>query len=519
MRSLRETLCGQALKSFCLLGLCWAVASCSPSSSRSSGVAGNSATGSIRINELMARNTAVAITDDGDPPMRIVQDWVELYNAGDATISLARFGLTDNRDRPGKFRFPAGVRLEPRGFVVVYIVDPDACERRCDTVDQCVADELEECEEDFVECEQACLLRDDCLADPLTLDEDAACERQFNDCPVGVDTCESLRSDCLEQAMSPQTEDNCGERRARCLDNCNPIGFVADFALGLNETVYLFDGDRMIDRVGVTKPDVIDPDVIDPVTMEEIEAIEQIEEAEERFFDVSVGRYPDGTGPFGVHYAGATPGEPNQPTDVSEPSVSVVELADRTLPCGQSVDVSQFSLIMDTEQWDSTEVFLEYTDEWNGVWIPAGEGEPLDDEEALREDLPPESRFDFDGVLETVERSMRFYKGSILAGDCDVQRHVRVRVDFGDGGVFREGAGWTTFDNAPERLPTIAINEYMPRNTGTLRFQYKPRALVEGDDLSAKPIYERPDWIELVNYGGAAMRLMDENGKTTFRIN
>ena len=77
MRRLTETLCGQALKSFCLLGLCWAVASCSPSSSRSSGVAGNSATGSIRINELMARNTAVAIMDDGDPPMRIVQDWVE----------------------------------------------------------------------------------------------------------------------------------------------------------------------------------------------------------------------------------------------------------------------------------------------------------------------------------------------------------------------------------------------------------------------------------------------------------
>ena len=146
MRSLREKLCGQALKSFLLLGLWMAVGGCSPSSSSSS-------KSSLRINEAMAANSVVALTDNDE--RTVFHDWVELYNAGDATLSLNGVTLTDNPNRRTKFRFRRGLRVEPGEFKVVFVFDQSDCETDC--TDDDARCQIEDCPDfDFGECMQDC---------------------------------------------------------------------------------------------------------------------------------------------------------------------------------------------------------------------------------------------------------------------------------------------------------------------------------------------------------------------------
>jgi hypothetical protein len=96
-------------------------AGCNRSSSGSSS--------SVVLNEVMSRNAAVPVPDAIGRP--IFQDWVELYNGGTHTVSLNGYTLTDNPDRPDKFVFPPGITLEPRGFVVVYLVNRETCVAEC----------------------------------------------------------------------------------------------------------------------------------------------------------------------------------------------------------------------------------------------------------------------------------------------------------------------------------------------------------------------------------------------------
>ncbi len=204
----------------------------------------------------MARNSSVEILDAGAPAKPIVQDWVELYNAGDAAVSLAGFGLTDDPDEPAKFPFPAGTLIGPGEFVVVFVFDRADCPAECESVEDCLADAVEECHAAFVSCRDECFDdQRDCLESALTAAEKQVCREEFETCKVDLDLCEAEQSNCVDQAMSAGTEMHCGETLVACRDNCEPIGLVADFGLGSDETIYLFDGERMIDRVGVTNPD------------------------------------------------------------------------------------------------------------------------------------------------------------------------------------------------------------------------------------------------------------------------
>lgn len=58
----------------------------------------------------------VILDENGDPA-----DWVEIYNPGASAVSLAGYTLSDDLDRPRRFRFPVGAVLEPGGFVVVIL--------------------------------------------------------------------------------------------------------------------------------------------------------------------------------------------------------------------------------------------------------------------------------------------------------------------------------------------------------------------------------------------------------------
>ena len=483
MRSLRAP---TDRKSFCLLGLWLAVGWCSVSTATAGG---------IRINEVMARNTSVEIPDEQGTP--IVQDWIEVYNAGNSEVALARYSLTDDRDNHDKFRFPVGSRLGPGEFAIVYVVDPDDCEAGCETVEECIADEFADCQEEFADCKSECFRdKEDCDQDAaedgvVTDEERFECRRDFDVCRAEFDleACDTTRSDCVDQARSPETKQDCRDRLADCETNCNPVGFVADFRLRPGETVYLFKNDEVVDRIGVADPDVP-------------------EEFRDRFFDASIGRYPDGTGPYGVHYSGATPGTPNRPTDVEVPSISRPGLITRSPACGQDIEVTPFSVIADSSQLQDVDVLVEYADgcgEAGAEWSSEGVLLLFDRDEVLDSGV----RVDINGDLVTVERTERHYRGAIVPGDCTVQRAVRVRAQASETLSVVQPVDCTFKPGQQELLPKIAINEYMPRNTSTLRFRYNPRELVDGTDPDAESIYERPDWIELVNYGNEPVDISD----------
>src|ERR1043165_5648603 len=68
----------------------------------------------VMINEYSCSNTS--ITDNfGDTP-----DWVELYNAGSSSVSLAGYYISDKTTNPTKWAIPAGVTISAVGFVRIW---------------------------------------------------------------------------------------------------------------------------------------------------------------------------------------------------------------------------------------------------------------------------------------------------------------------------------------------------------------------------------------------------------------
>jgi hypothetical protein len=67
------------------------------------------------INELMASNSERAADEYGE-----FDDWVEIYNAGGEPMPLDGLALTDTRDQPALYQFPAGSVLEAGEWRVVW---------------------------------------------------------------------------------------------------------------------------------------------------------------------------------------------------------------------------------------------------------------------------------------------------------------------------------------------------------------------------------------------------------------
>jgi len=77
--------------------------------------AGASAAGVLFINEVMPSNTAACSDALGE-----FDDWVELYNAGDADLDLAGFTVTDDAALPTKAVLPAGVVVPAHGTLLLW---------------------------------------------------------------------------------------------------------------------------------------------------------------------------------------------------------------------------------------------------------------------------------------------------------------------------------------------------------------------------------------------------------------
>lgn len=73
----------------------------------------------VVINELMTSNGSTLSDENGDSP-----DWIELHNTGTETVDLAGWGLTDNPERPLKWRFREA-RLDPGAFLLIYASGKD----------------------------------------------------------------------------------------------------------------------------------------------------------------------------------------------------------------------------------------------------------------------------------------------------------------------------------------------------------------------------------------------------------
>ena len=73
----------------------------------------------VCINEIMASNSAVVAS----PDFKEYVDWIELYNPASAAVDLAGFALSDDPEELDKWEFPAGARIGPRGYLIVWADD------------------------------------------------------------------------------------------------------------------------------------------------------------------------------------------------------------------------------------------------------------------------------------------------------------------------------------------------------------------------------------------------------------
>ena len=76
----------------------------------------NLAQSQIYINEFLASNTGSII----DPDFQESADWIELYNAGNATQNLGGYFLTDNFGDKEKWKIPAGVQIQANGYLLIW---------------------------------------------------------------------------------------------------------------------------------------------------------------------------------------------------------------------------------------------------------------------------------------------------------------------------------------------------------------------------------------------------------------
>ena len=74
---------------------------------------------SVILSEFMAENETGLRDEDG-----AYSDWIEIQNDGTTPVNLAGWALTDDKQEPDKWIFPA-ITIAPGQFVVVFASDKD----------------------------------------------------------------------------------------------------------------------------------------------------------------------------------------------------------------------------------------------------------------------------------------------------------------------------------------------------------------------------------------------------------
>ncbi|MCP4809182.1 MAG: lamin tail domain-containing protein [Proteobacteria bacterium] len=78
-----------------------------------------SSTGDIVINEFMAANGTTIETPEG-----AYSDWIELYNAGEESVDIGDWTITDDLGVPGKHILQSQT-IEPGGFLLLWADDDE----------------------------------------------------------------------------------------------------------------------------------------------------------------------------------------------------------------------------------------------------------------------------------------------------------------------------------------------------------------------------------------------------------
>ena len=68
------------------------------------------------INEFMASNSSVI----SDPEFHNFSDWIELYNSGNSDINLNGYYITDNLNRPDKWKITTDAIIPANGFLLIW---------------------------------------------------------------------------------------------------------------------------------------------------------------------------------------------------------------------------------------------------------------------------------------------------------------------------------------------------------------------------------------------------------------
>src|SRR5688572_13276845 len=87
-------------------------------------VSGSLTAQDVRITEFMASSSlrtgpTAVLDEDHDTP-----DWIEIFNASTNTVNLVNWGLTDDPDRPFRWRFPE-TNLNAGAFMLVFASGKD----------------------------------------------------------------------------------------------------------------------------------------------------------------------------------------------------------------------------------------------------------------------------------------------------------------------------------------------------------------------------------------------------------
>ncbi|MBQ2661234.1 MAG: lamin tail domain-containing protein [Clostridia bacterium] len=69
----------------------------------------------VYINEFMASNATTVKDKYG-----VYSDWIEIYNSTNDVVDLSGFGISDNLSQPLKYKLPDGVKIQPKGYLVVF---------------------------------------------------------------------------------------------------------------------------------------------------------------------------------------------------------------------------------------------------------------------------------------------------------------------------------------------------------------------------------------------------------------
>lgn len=339
----------------------------------------------VRLNEIMARNQTFGVVDDADNIVH--RDWVEIHNTSSAAVNLSGYTLSDDLERPQKFRFPLGTVLGPRDYLIVFLFNETRCRIECDGLDACLS---------------------------------------------------------------------------KCT---SPVGLVAEFNLAADgETIFLFmnDGNALVEQVGVRNQQP----------------------------DTSNGRDPV-TDAYGVIYL-PTPRSENKPINLKPHTVSVSV---------SSPDDGEATVNLEIDRDVDAPGDLDVILHWGDV---ADCGDLLDEADLTGAEVtrvvPPggdpistEIRVDPSDHPVSVERVTLTYAAVLPAAACGTVRSVRVTAA-------DELATVVTDSTCPRYcsdLPTVLVNEYLPRNTREA-FHYENN---RGEVVVPATPQDFPDWIEIYNYG------------------